>query len=135
VHYKRVMWDHFAMLGAKSNCAEEARVGRVVFDILKGGRRGRRGGKFYRRRGHSGRGDRLEELGEDAALASEFLFGRIVSVFLAFIALFREMLRTQFEVFFDRGYNISSSFLGRSFYYRCFCWGRSQCIPFGLHKE
>ena len=101
VHYKRVMWDHFAMLGAKSNGAEEARVGRVVFDILKGGRRGRRGGKFYRRRGHSGRGDRLEELGDDAALASEFSFGRIVSVFLAFIALFREMLRTRFEVFFD----------------------------------
>ena len=75
VRYKRVMWCHFAKLGAKKNLAEEARVGRVVFDILK------RGGKFYRRRVRGGRDDGLEELRDDAALASEFLCDGIVCFF------------------------------------------------------
>ena len=120
--YKRVMWCHFAKLGAKRNGAEEARVGRVVFDILKGGRRGRRGGKFYRRRGRGGRDGGFEELGDDAALASEFLCGPyIVCFFLHSSTLFREMLRTRFEVFFrPLMYDISSDLKSsdRSFYYQ-----------------
>ena len=99
-HYKRVMWDHFTMLGAERDLAEEARVGRVVFDILKGGRRGRRGGKFYRRRCRGVCDDSLEELGDDAALASEFSCGGILSVFLhssRFFARFTDAVRNLFR--------------------------------------
>ncbi|KAL3800512.1 hypothetical protein ACHAW5_009022 [Stephanodiscus triporus] len=65
------MWDHFAMLGRVRDGVEEARVGRLAFDVLRGGEGNGCPDKFYkRRRGVAGRGrDGLEEVDDDAALA------------------------------------------------------------------
>lgn len=98
-YYKQIMWAHYRILGLDRDSDTEKLIGETIFDIFKKKmsvsttgsasiRMGRRGGKFYKVRGKDKTCSDLEEVDDDAALASKLVVDSLAFLATVCISLY-----------------------------------------------